>query len=137
MTQKTLAEQLAEMQNNLIALDKLIKAEPAPKFKVDKIQITYTDGTVATFVEQKEDPIQVAHASILAQLRKRAEERSTLHEDNFAADTLRRKAANGYKCRIHGVQYRSIMHASRNLHICRHQIKHNLDDGKAGWEYME
>lgn len=76
MTQKNLKEQLAEMQNNLIALDKIINT-PSEK-TVKKFLITYVDGTEQWFVPEVmpeallETPPKYTTDEILAQLRKRA-----------------------------------------------------------------
>lgn len=138
MTQKNLKEQLAEMQNNLIALDKIINT-PSEK-TVKKFLITYVDGTEQWFVPEVmpeaflETPPKYTTDEILAQLRKRATDLAKIKtaDDPLVPKPLKRK---GSTCVINGVRYNSIMHASRVLKLCRHRVKTNLDRGVTGWEY--
>jgi hypothetical protein len=135
MTQKTLPEQVAEMQNNLIALDKIINAPQTPK--VGRIVVEYEDGTEDIFVKHV-PPKLVADdqtRSILAQLRKRNLEKE---EIKVANDPLQKKmlpSRIGFSCIINGVKYNSLMHAQRALGICRHTIKENIEKGLANWNY--
>jgi hypothetical protein len=140
MTQKTLAEQVAEMQNNLIALDKLLHAqEPTPQPQpalVGRIVVEYDDGTEQIFVPHKvtETPKSTMTAEeVLKIIRKRHV------EPELAADPLPRKPRQpriGFACIINGVKYNSIVHASRVLGMCRHTIKANLDRDFANWSYV-
>ena len=133
MTQKTISEQLAEMQNNLIALDKIINA-PVQEVekKVKSFLITYDDGTEQVFVPEVIQTPKLTTAEILSQLRTRA------NKMDYANDTLIPKARNreGYACMINGVKYHSIMHASRVTGIYRHAIQARLDAGAVGYEYV-
>ena len=132
MTQKTLAEQVAELQNNLIALDKIIitpSPSPSPSVepKVKSFLVKYDDGTEQLFVPE-EPKTQVAE--VLQEIRNRHVE--------TAIDPLPAKQHIhiGYECIINGKKYNSIMHASRALGICRHRIKANLETNLTGWSYV-
>jgi len=139
MTQKTLAEQVAEMQNNLIALDKLLQApvhQCAAQPLVGRIVVEYDDGTEQIFVPHKvTEPTKAVMSAeeVLKVLRKRKTE-----EPKVAEDPLPRKPRLpriGFACIINGVKYNSIIHASRVLGMCRHTIKHNIDLGLVNWSY--
>ena len=132
MTQKSIAEQIADAQNVLVALSKKVAQEVIPVTKeVDSITVAYQDGTTETFVKQQDTKA----SEILAQLRDRATARASVV---FAPDPLPAKQLKrgGFKCRIHGVNYTSIMHASRSLDICRHAIRARLNRGDVGYDYV-
>ena len=117
MTQKTLAEQVAELQNNLIALDKIINA-PTPEKKVKCFRFTYDDGSTQWFA-----PISDEDAT----------DQLDVKLDN---KTIKKKPRPGYPCIIRGVRYNSVMHAARELGLCRHRVKCNLDIGLREWAYL-
>lgn len=136
MSQKTISEQLAEMQNNLIALDKIINAPvQAVEKKVKSFLIVYDDGTEQVFVPEVAKP-KLTTAEILLQLRDRSAKREEKYET--AADPLfpKQRLREGFACVINGTRYNSIVHASRVLGVCRHSIKARLDNGTAGYEYV-
>ena len=134
MTQKSIAEQIADAQNVLVALSKKVAQEVIPVTKeVDSITVAYQDGTTETFVKQPQPDLKTRE--ILSQLRDRATARASVV---FAPDPLPAKQLKrgGFKCRIHGVNYTSIMHASRSLDICRHAIRARLNRGDVGYDYV-
>jgi hypothetical protein len=137
MAQQTLAEQIAEMQNNLIALDKIINAPVAPATqKVGRIVVEYEDGTEDIFV--KHVPLKLITddqtKSILSQLRKRNLEKETeVAADPKPKATLPNRI--GYSCILDGVKYNSLIHAERVLGMSRHTIKANIERGMSNWSY--
>lgn len=137
MTQKSLAEQVAEMQNNLIALDKLLQAPPTPTpVLVGRIVVEYDDGTEQIFVPHQEtSPTKTTMSvqEVLSQLRKRHTE-----EPKLAPDPKPRKELaprTGYSCIINGVKYNSLIHAERVLGMSRHAIKARIEKGMVNWSY--
>ena len=130
MTQKSMAQQLAEMKNNLIAMEKLLRPEApevVPEKKAMCFLVTYDDGTTQKFVKE---PAGRSTEEILAQLRSRAEKMKY----ETATDPAPRKSI-GFACIFNGVRYNSIRHAGRSTGICIHKIKSNLDKGINGWIY--
>ena len=124
MSQRTIAQQIAEAQNVLVALSKQVQVT-ADK-KVQSITVSYSDGSTDTFVKQ---PLA---SEILAQLRVRHTEVETAEDPLPAKVHLR----GGFACIINGVRYNSIMHASRVLNKCRHGIKKKLDKNEQGYQYV-
>lgn len=140
MTQKTLAEQIAEMQNNLIALDKIITATiPNPveiERRIKHFEVVYKDGTKALFIEDKstEVPAETMSAEeVLKVLRKRHVEPALAPDPKPRKELAHRI---GYACIINGVKYNSLIHASRVLKVCRHTIKTNIESGRNNWSYV-
>ncbi len=135
MTQKALAQQLAEMRNNMLALDKLLKAPYEPKQEPERIVseflITYKDGT-----SQKFGPIGplINKTSTDDQVKEILAKTKARHLPNQPVlSTLPRP---GFGCNIDGKTYASVMQASRELGLCRHRVKANLDKGLFGWKYV-
>lgn len=93
MKNKSMADQLAEMQNNLTALDKILKTPEDTKV-VKSVVVNYTDGTSQEF------------ASVEAKVEHRKRKTCTQYEDKL-----------GKKCVIGGVTYQSVSAASRALNI--------------------
>jgi len=135
MTQKTLKEQVAEMQNNLTALDKLLSAPivqaPITEKRVRSFLLSYDDGEEVLF----EPKIGKSASEILAIIRERNELLNQTREIEY--DPIVRKATPklGFECVIHGKNYNSINHAGRVLNMCRHTVKSNIDRGLKGWDY--
>jgi hypothetical protein len=129
MTQKTMAQQIAEAQNIITALSKQIEAPVERKLK--KFLCTYDDGTEQWFVPEEVQPIFTTK-EILSQVRDRHLPKE------IAEDTLPMKQhlKPGLECIINGVRYRSVMHASRITGVCRHSIKDKLDKRVAGYQYV-
>ena len=123
MTQKSLAEQVAEMQNNLTALDKILNTK---ENRISSIIVKYSDGSSDLFSPAlKRPPENLPEQKVKA----------------VAVDLDIRPAKSpnfkeGYACLINGKKYVSIMHASRVLKICRHRIRANIEAGYHGWEFV-
>lgn len=133
MTQRSMAQQIAEAQNIITALSKKIEEQieaPQPERKVSNFLIKYDDGTEQWFVPETSPTT----ANILSQLR----DRSAKREVQVADDPLpaKQRLREGFECIIDGVKYNSIVHASRVLGMCRNAIKSRLDKGAAGYEYV-
>jgi hypothetical protein len=117
MTQKSLAEQVAEMQNNLTALDKILNTKEK---RISSIIVKYNDGTAELFSPTLKRPTENLPEQKVVEAR-------TPRLPNFK---------EGYACIINGKKYLSIMHASRVLKICRHRVKANIEAGYHGWEFV-
>ena len=91
MTQKSMAAQIAEMQNNLKALDKILQ-EPIEK-KISSITVTYDDNTTMTVFATTQQQTKPAR-------------KCTTYQDK-----------GGKACIIDGVKYISINAASRALNV--------------------
>lgn len=124
MTQKSLAEQIAEMQNNLKALDKLMQAELAPKLevvrkKISSITVQYSDGTTADFIEAQDlfAPTNHIAAKSATPINRKQVVHTGVHH-NWATRVKNPKP--GLAVEINGVTYQSIADAGRklNLHPC-------------------
>ena len=132
MTQKTIAEQIADAQNVLVALSKQVEIQKVSVTKqVESITITFNDGTNQKFVPE----VQVDKTpELLSQLRVRADKmKYPLAGDPLVPSIY--SPRKGFGCIIEGKKYNSIMHAARALDMCRHTVKHNLDSGFTGWDY--
>lgn len=126
MTQKTLAAQIAEMKNDLAALDKLMQAEIDAKFaqpikerKLTKFLCTYDDGTEQWFVPEVSAPVSnPASTPNLDPFGRKVTVVNGKH-NNWAL-RIKHGPRPGLQVEIDGEQYDSMAEASRqlNLHPC-------------------
>ena len=123
MTQKSLAAQIAEMQNNLTALDKLMQAELAtPKIevvrkKIASITVQFSDGSTQSFIEEQDFFDPKNHILATTPDGRKPVVHSGVH-NNWA--TRVKSPRPGLAVEVHGVRYESIAEAGRqlNLHPC-------------------
>ena len=131
MTQKSLAAQISEMQNNLAALDKLMQAEIDKKFAkeevavvatIDRIVVTYTDGTTQQFVPKVEaiQPDTTQHTKPQSHVPYVPGNRKLVvypgPHDNWSR-RITHESRPGLAVVIDGTQYHSIAEASRQLNL--------------------
>ena len=140
MTQKSMAQQIAEAQNIVTALSKKLEEQlaapkPLPERKLTKFLCTYDDGTSQWFVPEVVERKWTTE-EVYAQIRPEAKAKYAAKVALAVEADVASHPRKGTECVILGKRYNSISHAARSSGMCRTGISVRLSNGKQGYDYV-